>query len=331
MMPPDYAVIVPTIGRPSLMPLLRALIDGPGPLPREVIVVNDRPAQALELPSWDGLLRVLDGAGRGPATARNLGWRATGADWVVFLDDDVLPDCGWRSALRDDLMKGDRVGAVSGRVHVPLPDGRRPTDWQRQVSGLSEAPWITADIAYRRTALAAAGGFDEEFTTAFREDTDLAVRVRGAGFDLVRGNRSTAHPVPAARWWVSIARQRGNADDALLRRRYGRRWHRITGVPRGRRPRHLLTTAAALVAIGSGLAGRRTPATVAAAVWLGLTVDFAGHRIAAGPRTSAEIATMAVTSAAIPPVATFHWLRGRWRHRRVGRVPLPLHGGGARW
>ena len=33
-------------------------------------------------------------------------------------------------------------------------------------------------MAYRRTALEAVGGFDERFPRAFREDADLALRVR---------------------------------------------------------------------------------------------------------------------------------------------------------
>lgn len=329
---PDYAVVVPTIGRVSLAPLLRALGSGPGPLPREVILVNDRPPRPLDLPPESRLrLSVIAGAGRGPAAARNRGWRATGAEWVAFLDDDVLPDPDWRAMLAGDLAVGTRVGAVAGRIHVPGPPSGRATDWQRQVMGLAQAPWITADIAYRRVALHAVGGFHEGFTAAFREDTDLAVRVRAAGFDLVRGRRCTAHPVPASAWWVSIARQSGNADDALLRRRYGRGWHRVTGVPRGRRPWHLLTTAAALVAVGASLARRTPTAAAAAAVWLGLTVELAARRILGGPRTRDEVVTMAVTSPLIAPAATLHWLRGRWRHRHAPRVVLPAQGGVATW
>ncbi|MEX5720712.1 D-glycero-alpha-D-manno-heptose-1,7-bisphosphate 7-phosphatase, partial [Geodermatophilus maliterrae] len=40
-------------------------------------------------------------------------------------------------------------------------------------------------------------------------------------------------------------------------------------------------------------------------------------RIAPGPRDRAEVTTMALTSAAIPPLATWHFLRGAVRHRRV--------------
>ena len=39
--------------------------------------------------------------------------------------------------------------------------------------------------------------------------------------------------------------------------------------------------------------------------------------LAPGPRTRAEVATMAATSALIPPLAGWHWARGIVRHRRV--------------
>src|SRR5687768_18146962 len=45
--------------------------------------------------------------------------------------------------------------------------------------------------------------------------------------------------------------------------------------------------------------------------------EFAWARIAPGPRDRAEVTTMLATSAAIPPLATWHWLRGVVQHRRV--------------
>jgi glycosyltransferase involved in cell wall biosynthesis len=319
----SYSVVVPTIGRATLSTLLRSVAEGPGGLPREVVVVNDRPTRPLRVPVPSILrdrVHVLAGAGRGPAAARNRGWCATTSDWVVFLDDDVVPDPGWRATLAFDLAVGAAVGAVAGHIRVPVAG--RATDWQRQVMALADAPWITADIAYRRDALTAVDGFHEGFTGAYREDIDLAVRVRSAGFDLIRGGRSATHPVGAAGRWTSVIRQRGNADDALLRRRYGRKWRRITGVPRGRRRGHVLTTVAAVVAFGALVGRRRGLAVLAIGGWLGLTADFADRRILSGPRTADEVATMVVTSVAIPPVATAHWVRGWWRHRRVSRVRL---------
>src|SRR3954452_13771216 len=88
-----FSVVVPTIGRPSLMTLLRALDEGIGADPDEVVVVDDRPdaAEPLALPPVGLDLRIVRSGGRGPAAARNVGWRAASSPWVAFLDDDVVP------------------------------------------------------------------------------------------------------------------------------------------------------------------------------------------------------------------------------------------------
>jgi glycosyltransferase involved in cell wall biosynthesis len=318
---PEVAIVVPTLGRPSLGVLLAALPDHPG---WELIVVDDRPDQTspLELapgrPALSAYPKILSGAAAGPAAARNLGWRASRAPWVVFLDDDVRPAPDWADRLAEDLDVPGDVGGVQGRLSVPLPAHRRPTDWERCTHSLTGARWITADMAYRRAALAAAGGFDERFPRAFREDSELAHRVARAGWRLVRGGRRVVHPVRPEGWWVSVRVQRGNADDALLRRLYGARWRRLLGIPRGRRSLHAVTTASGCLAVAAALARLRWPAVAAAATWLGLTAQFAVARVRPGPRTPPELASMALTSAVIPALATGHWLRGwlRWRHAR---------------
>jgi len=54
-------------------------------------------------------------------------------------------------------------------------------------------------------------------------------------------------------------------------------------------------------------------AITGAAGWLALTLDFAWRRIAPGPRTRDEIATMLATSAVIPFAAVYHRARGELR------------------
>ncbi|MFB9319992.1 transferase, partial [Cryptosporangium minutisporangium] len=58
-----------------------------------------------------------------------------------------------------------------------------------------------------------------------------------------------------------------------------------------------------------------------AGAWLAGTAEFAAARIAPGPRTPREIATMLITSALTPPDALTHHLRGRWRHRHAEPWP----------
>jgi histidinol-phosphate phosphatase family protein len=178
-------------------------------------------------------------------------------------------------------------------------------------------------MAYRRSVLAAVGGFDERFPRAYREDADLGLRVTAAGHRIVRGDRRMVHPVRPADRWVSVRLQKGNADDPLMRSLHGRGWRRAAGVPRGRRPWHVVTTAAAAAAAGATASGRRRTALGAAAVWTALTADFARRRIAPGPRTADEVATLALTSALVPPAATYHWLAGLLGLRRRRRSVVP--------
>jgi Glycosyl transferase family 2 len=332
---PTFDVVVPTVGRPSLHALLDGLGAASGPLPGRVILGDDRaggePLRPPVPPRLDGRVQVVRAPGRGPAAARNAGWHASSADWVAFLDDDVVPDRDWLERLAEDLRGAppDAAG-VQGELHVPLPADRRPTDWERNVAGLAGARWATADMAYRRKALESLGGFDERFPRAYREDADLALRALGAGWRLERGSRRVVHPVRAASPWVSLRLQAGNADDVLMRALHGADWRARAGAPAGRRARHAATVLAGLLALASGVSGRRRLALAAAGSWLVGTAELAWARIGPGPRDAGEVATMAVTSVALPPLAVGHWLRGVVALRARRREGAPRCRGRAR-
>jgi histidinol-phosphate phosphatase family protein len=299
----DIDVVVPTVGRESLRRLLEAL-EPQRECFGELIVVEDRER-------------------RGPAATRNEGWRRSSAEWVAFLDDDVVPETCWPKRLHHDLERlGPAVAGSQGRVRVPLPDDRPPTDWERNVAGLETARWISADIAYRRAGLASVGGFDERFGAAYREDTDLAMRLLRRGWQIAAGDRQVDHPVPPAGFWVSVARQRGNADDVLMRALHGRHWRRWGGAPAGRLPRHLLAAFSALVATASATAGRPRLAGLAGTAWLGFTAELAWARIAPGPGDRAEASRMLATSAALPLAAS------SWSLLGLLRLPQLLARGG---
>ncbi|OBI25891.1 HAD-IIIA family hydrolase [Mycobacterium sp. E2238] len=320
----DYAIVIPTVGRDSLRRLLVALHRGSGPAPTEVVVVDDR-SWPTTVPSVGGdmAVRVLRSGGRGPAAARNVGWRATGAPWVCFLDDDVVPAPDWKSALAIDLKAAGAADAAGSQavIEVPAPPSRRPTDDERRTQRLSAAQWITADMAYRRDMLVAVGGFDERFPRAYREDSDLAVRIVAAGGAIVRGERRSTHPVAAATWWSSVRAQIGNRDNALMRRKHGRAWRDMTGEGPGRLPAHAATTLAGGAAVLAGLLRRGRVARPATAAWLLLTAEFTARRWLGGPRNVVEAARLSVTSALIPPVAVGHRLAGEWTFRWARRDP----------
>lgn len=305
-------LVIPTIGRDSLRLLLDSIARSSGTLPNRIVLADDRRAgEPLQFGSLDERVQkrisVVHSNGGGPAAARNAGWRACNAEWIAFLDDDVVVEPEWLADLAADLAQaGAQTAGVQGTITVPLPRDRAASDWERNVAGLSQSAWITADIVYRRSALERVGGFDERFRRAYREDADLALRMLDAGYALTRGKRRALHPVRPADRWISVRLQAGNADDVLMRALHGPAWRERAHAPRGRFPMHALTVGSAIAALGFFT------------LWAAATAQFAWKRIAPGPRTPDEIRTMLLTSAAIPFAAVYHRARGTLR---VARMP----------
>jgi len=329
---PTFDLVIPSVGRASLHTLLDTLRTTNGPRPATTLIVDDRRTANPRMDEVDlgrrlgSPVHVLASGGRGPAAARNLGWCAGASPWIAFLDDDVVPGHEWLALLARDLGAAPvHVGGVQGIVRVPLPSHRPPTDWERNVRGLQDARWITADMAYRRRALEHVNGFDESFPRAYREDADLALRLADRGWGLVVGARWIIHPVGRVGALTSVRRQLGNADDARMRSRHGRDWRARAGVAPGRRRRHAVICAFATAALAATCARRRRVAVLFAGGWLAGTAEFAWARIRPGPRDRREVLTMAVTSALIPFVAVGAWLTGaasNARRRRPGGAGL---------
>jgi glycosyltransferase involved in cell wall biosynthesis len=179
----EISVVIPTHDRPAgLARLLDALREQSiGTQRFEVIVVDDgsRVPVAVEP---DGLqLRVLRHEhARGPAAARNTGWRAASTQTVAFIDDDCAAAEGWLGAILKAADGGRTV--VQGKVS-PMPDQAqllRPLSHTIEVGGASPL-FVSANIAYPRALLERVSGFDERFRRACGEDAELGARARRAG------------------------------------------------------------------------------------------------------------------------------------------------------
>ena len=229
------SVVIPTYQRPELLRrCLDALVEQRlDPAWYEIIVVDDGQsddtedvvAQLAEQTRGMPELRYLRPEGtRGPAAARNRGWRAARAPVVAFTDDDTVPDADW---LRYGVvaMSVDRA-AVWGRIVVPT--SAVPTDHEKTTQGLEQAEFVTANCFVRRDALEAVGGFDERFKRAWREDADLY-------FSLMRRYGTVAHvaaavvvhPVREAPWGVSVRQQANMFFDALLYKKHPQQYREV--------------------------------------------------------------------------------------------------------
>jgi len=319
------AVVMATYRRPHLLRrCLEAVLAQRGfggPRRYEVMVVDDGPSADTEAVVAELAarapghvrLRYLRAQGtRGPAGARNTGWRAARAPVIAFTDDDTVPDPHWLDeglrALTGDLM------AASGRVVVPAP--ARPTDHARNTQGLERAEFVTANAFVRRDALLATGGFDERFTRAWREDSDLHFSLIERYGRVGRAERAVVvHPVREAPWGVSLSQQANVYFDALLYAKH-RRLYREK-VRRHPPWNYLLIVSAAVAALVAALCGLAAVALGLAAASLAGCAAFARRRLRGASLAPAHVAEMLVTSVAIPFLAVFWRLRGAWRFRTL--------------
>ena len=330
----SYAIVISATGRHGLARLLTTLDAADGPPPTEIVIVDDRrrPRRPLDLPETRILVRTLRSGGGRPVAARNVGWRSVDAEWIVFLGEDVLLPAAWPARLVADLaVLPEDVVVSQGAVRVPLPAERRPTDWERTEADRARLSRTGADMAYRRSALAAARGFDERFRQACRADDDAVLRLRSADLRTVQGDREVARPIGAARLRAVLAAQSDRADDALMRRIHGPGWRERTNAPAGEFVRHMWTfgaavcTAATIAAAGRAPVAGRLAAGVSALLWTGFTAGDALARIGPGPRTPDEVFRVLAGSVVVPPLAVAHRLRGEiWLRRARPQLPAAV-------
>jgi GT2 family glycosyltransferase len=231
-------VVVPFRGSPAELEELRArlarleLREGDS-----ILVVDNTPGGG----SSEGPVPVLGAADRAtPGYARNRGAQKGSADWLVFIDADVVPvpdlldryfepppeehTAILAGGVGDEPVAAD-AGAVARYAYI--------SNALSQDNTLSYGPeWgfpQTANAAFRRTAFEAVGGFREEIRAG--EDADLTFRLRRADWQVER--REQAAVVHLSRQTVRgliAQRMAHGAAGAWLNREYP------GGFPARRRP-----------------------------------------------------------------------------------------------
>jgi cellulose synthase/poly-beta-1,6-N-acetylglucosamine synthase-like glycosyltransferase len=251
---------------------------------------------------------------RGPAGARNAGWRAAAGALVAFTDDDTIPDPDWLRQGELAMLAPGRV-AVWGRVHVPLP--AQMTDNARNTAGLENAVFVTANAFVWRHALAEVGGFDVRYLRAWREDTDLyfalIARWPEAGAVSAAPQARVVHPVREARFLVSIGQQANMAFDALLFKKYPQLYDRHCGI-RHPPPAYAAIVLATIAAVAA-LPFSPMASALCAAIAVGLVLRFAAQRLRGLAKSPRQVADMLISSFAIPYVSLYWRAVGalRWR------------------
>ncbi|ARK11965.1 glycosyltransferase family 2 protein [Fibrivirga algicola] len=200
-MNPLITVVVPTCRRPALLRnCLQALAQQKlTPSQFEVIVVdqaNDRTTAALvrEVARQTGLYaRYLSQPEEiGLAAAYNRGWRAAQSLFVVFTQDDCLPQPLWLTTALPLFHKGAQ--AIIGRVEHRLP--------KKPLTGT-----VMANLFCRRALLEQVSGFDESIDTKQLDQIDWLDKLAQIGVPIIScPDAVVTHGLPTNTSWLSSLR-----------------------------------------------------------------------------------------------------------------------------
>jgi GT2 family glycosyltransferase len=186
----------------------------------EVLVVDQDPAQGLrrkiaeQFPTETEKIRYYFRQGAGAAGARGLGLRESNGEIVAFIDDDAVADSAWLDGIVEVFDKYPAAGMVAGVIH-PIWVDDRPAWYPQErefLLGLydiggemrplpaGDLP-IGANMAGRKDALLAAGGFDQNFGPNYfhnlpkltGEDSLLGERVLRAGLAIYYQPKARVH------------------------------------------------------------------------------------------------------------------------------------------
>jgi glycosyltransferase involved in cell wall biosynthesis len=317
------SVVIPTYRRPQLLlRCVEALTRQVFPKDEyEIIIISDGPDDATR----QALLQAIPERGpivrfhslskkNGPAAARNYGWRIARSNRLIaFTDDDCIPDAKWLLAFWNAFLRSPgNKSAFTGKTIVPIP--AIPTDYERNIAQLENAEFITANCACTKAALEKVGGFDEQFTMAWREDSDLQFKLLEHRIPIINvKNAVVTHPVRKAPWGVSIKEEKKGVFNALLYKKFPALYKkRIQPSP----PWHYYAILAFICLFVAG-ALSRIPwlMMISFAGWAVLTGWFIARRLANTSHSVNHVLEMTVTSVIIPVLSIYYRLYGSWKFK----------------
>jgi GT2 family glycosyltransferase/glycosyltransferase involved in cell wall biosynthesis len=202
----EVSIIIPVFNQLHFtQACLASLQEHQGAERFEVIVVDDCSADATgeAVPRMPGVVYLRNQTNFGFISSCNRGAENARGKYLVFLNNDTLVKPDWLAALVDTFVEEPNAGIVGSKLLYP--DGRLQEAggiiW-RDASGwnfgkfddpgkpeynyLREVDYCSAAaLMVPKTLFEGVGGFDSRYAPGYYEDTDLAFKLRRAGYKVL--------------------------------------------------------------------------------------------------------------------------------------------------
>lgn len=202
---PRVSVIIPTLGGITYTHYcLAALRECGDKTSFEVIVIDDEPTgeTSVRLRDYGHLRLIRNEENLGFVLSCNRGAAIATGDYLIFLNNDTQVQPGWLDALMWTFEHQPNAGLVGSRLIYP--DGRQQEaggivfndgsawnyghlddPYRPEYSYLREPDYVSgATLAIPRKLFQEIGGFNPSYSPGYYEDTDLAFRLREAGYHI---------------------------------------------------------------------------------------------------------------------------------------------------
>ncbi|HNK47781.1 MAG TPA: glycosyltransferase [Nitrospira sp.] len=239
----DCSIIIPVWNNLALTTqCLTALAEVTQGVSYEVIVVDNHSTDDTPafLAGLGGDVKIItNNDNLGFAKACNQGAQAAKGEYLVFLNNDTIPQAGWLSALVEEVKAHSEVAVVGSKLlyedgtiqHAGVAFSREFLMPYHMYPGVpADAPFVSrrrelqcvtaACMLIRRQVFAQVGGFDEGYKNGF-EDVDLCLKVGEKNWKIVYQPQSTVIHLESR----TPGRKAHEEENTLrFRERWGRCW-----------------------------------------------------------------------------------------------------------
>lgn len=179
------SVIIPTCNRNDLLrkclDKLDSCVQALPQVEYEVIVSDDSKQNAAKdfiKTNYKWTIWV-EGPKKGPAANRNNGAKHANGEWLIFIDDDCLPDLNLLNAYKDAIVNNPEILAFEGAI---LPDNciLLKKDMAECPVNTSGGCFWSANICVQKKLFERIGGFNEQFFIAAQEDQQLKIDIESS-------------------------------------------------------------------------------------------------------------------------------------------------------